>query len=78
LPEAIVYDISALNTGDFVHIRELPFPDGVHPKLAGDVIVIHIAPPRVSAEPVAAAEAGKAVKGKPAAKAAATKQAPKK
>jgi hypothetical protein len=51
----------------------------VHPKLAGDVIVIHIAPPRVSAEPVAAAaEGGKAGKGKPAAKAAATKQAPKK
>ena len=79
LPEAIVYDISALNTGDFVHIRELPFPDGVHPKLSGDVSVIHIAPPRVSAEPVAvAAEAGKAGKAKPAAKAAATKQAPKK
>ena len=74
LPEAIVYDVSHLNTGDFVHVRELSFPEGVQPKLAGDVIVIHIAAPRVSAEPAAAAE--KAA-GKTASKAAATKQAKK-
>lgn len=80
LPEAIVYDVTHLNTGDFVHIRELPFPDGVHPKLSGEVIAIHVAAPRVSAEPVAAAAApaDKAAATKTAAKAAPTKQAPKK
>ena len=78
LPEAIVFDTSSLNTGDFVHIRELPFPEGVQPKLAGDVIVIHIAPPRVSAEPAAVAEQAKGKGGKAAAKAAPTKQAGKK
>jgi large subunit ribosomal protein L25 len=77
LPEAIVYDVSHLNTGDFVHINELPFPEGVQPKLSGDVIAIHIAAPRVSAEPVAAPAAEKAAT-KTATKAAATKQAPKK
>jgi large subunit ribosomal protein L25 len=76
LPEAIIYDVSHLNTGDFVHIRELAFPDGVQPKLSGDVIVIHIAAPRVSAEPAAAAAEKAATKT--ASKAAATKQAPKK
>lgn len=74
LPEAIVYDVTHLNTGDFVHVRELSFPQGVLPKLSGDVIVIHIAAPRVSAEPAAAEKAAT----KTAAKAAATKQAPKK
>lgn len=84
LPEAIVYDVSHLNVGDAVHIRELPFPEGVQPKLAGDVIVIHLAAPRVSAEaaPAAAeaapADAAKAAAAKTAAKAAPTKQAPKK
>ena len=81
LPEAITYDVSHLNTGDFVHIRELPFPDGVQPKLSGDVIVIHIAAPRVSAEPAAAAAPAAATtaaaKAAPT-KAAPTKQAPKK
>jgi len=83
LPEAIVFDVTALNTGDFVHVRELPIPEGVQPKLSGEVIVIHIAAPRVSAEPVAAAaEAAKGGKAAPTkaapTKAAATKQAPKK
>lgn len=73
LPEAIVYDVTHLNTGDFVHVRELTFPEGVQPKLGGDVIVIHVAAPRVSAEPAAAA-AEKAGKGGKAA----TKQAAKK
>ena len=73
LPEAIVYDVTHLNTGDFVHVRELTFPEGVQPKLAGDVIVIHVAAPRVRAEPAAAA-AEKAAKGGKAA----TKQAAKK
>lgn len=73
LPEAIVYDVTHLNTGDFVHVRELTFPEGVQPKLGGDVIVIHVAAPRVSAEPAAAA-AEKAAKGGKAA----TKQAAKK
>ena len=31
LPEAITYDVCHLNTGDFVHVSELPFPDGVQP-----------------------------------------------
>ena len=76
LPEAIVYDVTHLNTGDFVHVRELSFPEGVQPKLSGEVIVIHIAAPRVSAEPAAAAAEKAATKT--ASKAAATKQAPKK
>lgn len=80
LPEAIIYDVSDLNTGDFVHIRELAFPDGVQPKLAGDIIVIHIAEPRVSVEPAATAAAAGDAKAatKTAAKAAPTKQAPTK
>jgi len=76
LPEAITFDVTHLNTGDFVHLRDLAFPEGVQPKLAGDVIVISIAAPRVSADAVAAKEEAKAG-GKPATKAA-TKAAPKK
>lgn len=79
LPEAIVCDVTHLNAGDSVHIRELPFPEGVQPKLGGDVIVIHVAAPRVSAEaaPAAAAAAATTDAAKPAAKPAA-KQAAKK
>ncbi len=67
LPEKISYDVSALEIGQSVHLRDVALPEGVSARLGGDVIVALMAAPRVSEEPAAAAEAkaeGKAAKGK--------------
>lgn len=64
LPEKIVLDVNELEIGAVVHVRDLPLPGGVHIKLGGDVIVLHIVPPRVSAEEPAKEAKAKEAKGK--------------
>ena len=64
LPDHLVADISALEVGTSLHIGELTFPAGVRPTHAADVVVVHIAKPKVVEEvPVEAAPA-KPAKGK--------------
>jgi large subunit ribosomal protein L25 len=52
LPEKIVVDISALNVGGAVHLRDLQLPEGVHYRGDGDVTVLRVSGPNVS-EPTA-------------------------
>jgi large subunit ribosomal protein L25 len=69
LPEKISIDVSALNVGESIHIRELQLPAGVNVRLDGDVVVVIIHEPKVDDSPAAAA--APAAKGAAPAKAAA-------
>ena len=63
LPEAIVVDVSNLETGRSIHIGELEVPAGVEVLGAADLVVLACAAPKVEAEPVeegAVAEPGTA------------------
>ena len=60
LPETLRLDIGELEMGAALHINEIAFPEGVYPTLEGDVIVVLVSEPRVSADDVAADEAAAA------------------
>jgi large subunit ribosomal protein L25 len=47
LPESIVVDVSALEIGDAIHIKDLPLPAGVTALGNPDISVLHIAAPAV-------------------------------
>ena len=56
LPDSITVDVSTLNIGDAIHVREIALPEGVHARNAADAVVFHCAAPTVEAEPAPAAE----------------------
>ena len=58
-PDAVIVDVSALNVGDYIHVREIALPAGVVTHHSPEAIVFHCAAPTVEVEPVAGAE-GKA------------------
>jgi large subunit ribosomal protein L25 len=49
IPDYIEVDISSLEIGDAVHVRELELPEGVVPELDGERVVCSVAPPVVIA-----------------------------
>lgn len=57
LPELITVDVSALNVGDSIHVKDLKLPAGVTTSVDPDLTVIHVAAPTVEEEKPAAAEA---------------------
>jgi large subunit ribosomal protein L25 len=57
LPDVITSDVSALNIGDAIHVREIQLPPGVTTKLPPDLTVFSVLAPTVEEEPVAAAVA---------------------
>lgn len=57
LPEIIRVDVSALNVGESIHVRDLQLPEGVVAKANPDLTVIAVSAPRVEVEPVPGAEA---------------------
>jgi len=57
LPDIITVDVSRLNIGDSIHVRELPLPKGVTTRVPADLTVFSVLAPTVEEEPVAAAEA---------------------
>jgi large subunit ribosomal protein L25 len=67
IPEAIEVDVSALEVGDVVHVRELALPEGVTLVTDGDLGVVHIALPQAEAAPAEAAAAAPAEGAAPAA-----------
>src|SRR5216110_3293103 len=86
LPDRITVNISQLNIGDSIHVRDIQFPPGVTPKVQPDLTAFSVVAPVVEEEPVvaeaeAAAAAGPEVitekkeEGEPAA--AAKEKAPK-
>jgi large subunit ribosomal protein L25 len=54
LPDVITVDVSHLNIGDSIHVRELPLPQGVTTRVPADLTVFSVLAPTVEEEPVAA------------------------
>ncbi len=67
LPERISVDVSNLQIGESIHLRDIQLPAGVRSKLADDVILIMCEAPKVEEAPAAAAPAA-AAKAAPAKK----------
>src|SRR6516165_6662771 len=58
LPDRITVDVSELNIGDSIHVRDIQFPSGVTPKVPPDLTAFSVLAPVVEEEaPVAEAEA---------------------
>jgi large subunit ribosomal protein L25 len=55
LPDLITVDVSALNIGDAVHVREIQLPSGVSTRVQPDLTAFSVLAPTVEEEPVAAA-----------------------
>lgn len=51
LPEVIRLDVSALNVGDAIHIKDIQLPAGVTARGDGDLTVVRVAAPKVEVEP---------------------------
>jgi large subunit ribosomal protein L25 len=80
LPDRIVVDISGLNIGDTIHVRDIPMPSGVTANEQPDLTAFSVVAPAVEEEPVAAAATAPEVitEKKPAEGEAATAAAPAK
>lgn len=57
LPEVIRIDVSALNIGDAIHIKDLQLPPGVTATDDDELTVVRVAPPTVEVEPAPGAAA---------------------
>jgi large subunit ribosomal protein L25 len=53
LPDKITADVSALNIGDSIHVRDLTLPEGVRVRTQPDLTVFSVLAPTVEEEPVA-------------------------
>ena len=54
LPDRITVDVSALNIGDSIHVRDIPLPAGIKVKVQADLTAFSVLAPVVEEEPVAA------------------------
>src|SRR5204863_2006859 len=57
LPDRVTVDVSALNIGDSIHVRDIQLPEGVVAKVQADLTAFSVVAPAVEEEPVAAAVA---------------------
>jgi large subunit ribosomal protein L25 len=55
LPDVLRVDVSALNIGDAIHVREVPLPEGVTTRVQPDLTAFSVLAPTVEEEPVVAA-----------------------
>ena len=60
LPELIRIDVSGLNVGEAIHVKDIALPEGVSVRADGDLTVVRVAAPKVEIEPVAAVAAAAA------------------
>jgi large subunit ribosomal protein L25 len=56
LPDRVTVDISALNIGDTIHVRDIQLPNGVVARVQPDLTAFSVVAPAVEEEPVVAAE----------------------
>lgn len=54
LPDRITVEVSALNIGDSIHVRDIPLPNGVAAKVQFELTAFSVVAPAVEEEPVAA------------------------
>jgi len=72
IPDELVVDVTALEIGDSIHVRELPLPDGVELRTDGDLSIVSVVAPKEIEEEVPAedaeleGEAGEAAEGEDA------------
>src|SRR5881398_3609700 len=57
LPDKVTVDVSHLNIGDSIHVRDIHLPAGVTAKVQPDLTVFSVLAPTVEEEPAAAVEA---------------------
>ncbi len=50
-------DVSALNVGDAIHVRELPLPEGVSTRVPADLTAFSVLAPTVEETPAVTAAA---------------------
>ena len=55
LPDVITVDVSALDIGDAIHVREIQLPSGVTTRVQPDLTAFSVLAPTVEEEPVVAA-----------------------
>lgn len=60
LPDRITVDVSELNIGDSIHVRQIALPSGVTTTHPADLTVFSVLAPTVEEEPVVVAEAAPA------------------
>src|ERR1700719_562383 len=60
LPDRITVDVSALNIGDSIHVRDIQMPSGVTAKVQADLTAFSVLEPAVEEEPVPVAAEGAA------------------
>jgi len=60
LPDKITVDVSNLNIGDSIHVRDIRLPEGVTPKAQVELTVFSVLAPTVEEEPALAEEAAAA------------------
>ena len=64
LPDRVTVDVSALNIGDSIHVRDIQLPKGVTPKVQSELTAFSVVAPLAEEEPaVVAAEAAAAAAG---------------
>lgn len=56
LPEVIRIDVSNLNVGEGIHVKDIQFPEGVTSRADGDLTVVRVAAPKVEADAAAGAD----------------------
>jgi large subunit ribosomal protein L25 len=61
LPDRITVDVSQMNIGDAIHVRDIQFPAGITPKVQPDLTAFSVLAPVVEEEPVVAAAEAAAV-----------------
>jgi large subunit ribosomal protein L25 len=54
LPDVVSVDVSALNIGDAIHVREIQLPSGVTTRVQADLTAFSVLAPTVEEEPVVA------------------------
>lgn len=54
LPDVITVDVSGLNIGDSIHVRDLPLPSGVTTRVSAELTVFSVMAPTVEEETAAA------------------------
>lgn len=60
LPDRVTVDVTALNIGDSIHVRDIKLPDGVVAKSQSELTVFSVLAPAVEEEPAAVAAEGAA------------------
>ncbi len=63
IPDSIDVDVSALELGDSIHVRELPLPEGIVLKTDADLSVVSVVAPTVAEEETPAEEEGEGIEG---------------